>query len=201
MSPLVRLAAAAAFGLSVGACSLGGMLGGKSKAPEALYVLTPEAAQPSDTVRSGPAGEALTVRTPAIDKELRTVRVPVQVSDTEVQYIQDMSWVDTPDRLFQQLLQETIRRTTGRVVLDPSQTSVDPGLVLNGRLWRFGYDAGTGEAVVRYEGILAVPDGGHVETRQFESRVAADGTAAGTSAALNRAANDVARQVAGWVGG
>ena len=40
----------------------------------------------------------------------------------------DLQLVDTPDRLFQSLLAETVRRTTNRVVLDPSQTALDPGL-------------------------------------------------------------------------
>lgn len=201
MIPLVRLAAAATTALALAACSLGGLVGGGSKAPQALYVLTPQAPEPAADSRQSAADQAITVRTPAIEKELRTTRVPVKVSDTQVQYIPDMLWVDTPDRLFQSLLQEIIRRTTNRVVLDPDQTSVDPGLMLSGKLWRFGYDATTGEAVVRYEAMLAAPDGGHVQTRVFESRLPAQGTARSASVALNQAANQVALEVARWVGG
>ena len=58
--------------------------------------------------------------------------MPAQVTPTEVQYVTDLQLVDTPDRLFQNLLEETVRRTTNRVVLDPSQTTLDPGLVVSG---------------------------------------------------------------------
>ncbi len=201
MTPPVRLAAAAALAISLGACSLGGLLGGGAKAPAVLYTLNPEAPERTAAGNRSAAGEAVTVGVPVIDKELRTTRVPVQVSDTEVQYIAGMTWVDTPDRLFKSLLSETVRRTTNRVVLDPDQVALDPGLLLSGKLWKFGYDAATGEAVVRFEGMLSSPDGAHVETRMFESRVPADGTAATTSAALNRAANQVALDVAGWIAG
>lgn len=201
MSPFLRLAAAACLASLAGACTLGGLLGGGARAPDALYVLTPEAPVPVVAERDAPAGEAVTVRVPVIGKELRTTRVPVQVTGTEVEYLKDMVWVDTPDRLFSDLLQETIRRTTTRVVLDPQQTAVDPGLVLSGKLWRFGYDAATGEAVVRFEGLLATRSGTHVETRLFESRVPAAPAAASVSVALNRAANQVALEVASWIGG
>ena len=201
MIPPVRLAAAAALALSLAACSLGSMFGGGAKPPAVLYTLNPEAPERTSAGKQSPAGEAVTVGVPVIGKELRTTRVPVRLSDTEVQYISDMTWVDTPDRLFKSLLSETIRRTTNRVVLDPDQVALDPGLLLSGKLWRFGYDATTGEAVVRFEGMLSSPDGAHVETRMFEARAPADGTAATTSAALNRAANQVALDVAGWIGG
>jgi cholesterol transport system auxiliary component len=201
MTPLLRLAAGAALALSVGACSLGSLLGGGGKAPVVLYTLTPETPERTAAVKRAAAGESVTVEIPVIDKELRTTRVPVQVSDTQVQYVADLTWVDTPDRLFKTLLMETIARSTSRVVLDPDQVALDPGLVLSGKLSRFGFDSTTGEAVVRYEGMLAAPDGAHVETRMFESRVPADGTGAVTAAALNRAANQVAIEVAGWIGG
>ena len=57
----------------------------------------------------------------------------------------NLQWVDTPDQLFQDLLAETVRRTTNRVVLDPRQTALDPGLLVTGELQRFGYDAATGQ--------------------------------------------------------
>lgn len=201
MSRIVRLAAAAAMACLAAGCSLSGILGGGAKAPDALYILTPEAPMPPNAERESPAGEAVTVRVPVIGKELRTTRVPVHVTDTEVEYVQDMVWVDTPDRLFRDLVEETIRRTTNRVVLDPQQTALDPGLVLSGKLWRFGYDAGLGSVVVRFDAMLATQSGTHVETRVFQAQAPADGTAASTSLALNRAANQVALEVASWIGG
>src|SRR5919112_775593 len=136
-----RFLGVAAAALLLPACSLSGLLGGGGKAPATLQTLTPEAADPGPLQRTVNAGQAVTVGTPTIGKELRTTRVPVQISATDVQYVTGLQWVDTPDRLFQALLEETIRRTTSRVVLDTRQATLDPGLVITGQLQRFGYDA------------------------------------------------------------
>lgn len=198
MSMLFRIAAAAAAALSLGACAL---MGGGPKPPPTLLTLTTTAAAPQSIVRSANAGEAVTIETPVIPKELRSVRVPAQVGPTAVAYIQDLQWVDTPDRLFQDLLEETVLRTTSRVVIGPDQAGLDPGLVVSGRLSSFGYEAGQGTVLVRYDGALAAAGGTRVETRRFEARVPADGTAATVGPALNAAANQVALQVAQWIGG
>lgn len=189
-----------ALALVLGACSLSGMLGGGGKPPATLLTLSPEAPATGEFTRAAAPGEAVTISTPVIGKELRTVRVPVQVSPTDVQYVTDAQWVDTPDRLFQDLLSETIRRTTTRVVLDPNQTGLDPGLVVSGELRRFGYDAATGQAVVQFDGALSTAGGTRVETRRFEATAPSDGTGASIGPALNRAANEVAAEVAAWVG-
>lgn len=193
LTPL--LAAAALCG-----CSLSGLMGGGGKPPTTLQTLTPEAADPGNIARTAGAGQAVTIATPLIDNELRTVRVPVQVTPTDIQYVTNLQWVDTPDKLFQNLLEETVRRTTNRVVLDPNQSGLDPGVTLQGELERFGYDARTGQVVVAYNGSLAGPAGA-VQTRRFEATVPADGTGASVGPALNRAANQVAQQVAQWIGG
>jgi cholesterol transport system auxiliary component len=177
------------------------LLGGGGKPPATLVTLTPEAAEPATIVRSAAAGQAVTVMTPTVPKELTAVRVPVQVNYVDVQYVTNVQLVDTPDRLFQRLLAETIRRTTNRVVLDPNQTTLDPGLVVNGILQRFGYDASSGQVVVTYDASLSTGGGSRVETRRFTASAPADGTAATVPAALNRAANQVALDVAKWVGG
>jgi cholesterol transport system auxiliary component len=192
---------AVALAVSLSGCSLGGLLGGGGKAPTTLVTLTPEAAEPATIVRSAAAGQAVTVMTPTVPKELMAVRVPVQVNYVDVQYVTNVQLVDTPDRLFQGLLSETIRRTTNRVVLDPNQASLDPGLVVTGVLHRFGYDAASGQVVVTYDGSLSTGGGNRVETRRFTASAPADGTAATVPAALNRAANQVALDVAKWVGG
>ncbi len=193
---LVPIALAAALA----GCSLGGMLGG-GKAPATLVTLTPEAPEPAQIVRSAAAGQAVTVATPTVGRELSTVRVPVQATLTDVQYVANLQLVDTPARLFQGLLSETVRRTTNRVVLDPNQTTLDPGLTVTGELQRFGYDAATGQVVVQYDGSLSVAGGNRVETRRFTASAPADGTSATVGPALNRAANQVAQQVAQWIGG
>lgn len=198
---LTRLLAPAALALALPACSLSGMLGGGGKPPVTLQTLTPEAADPGAIQRTVNAGQAVTVSTPAVPKELRSVRVPVQLGPTDIQYVTGLQWVDTPDRLFQGLVEETIRRTTGRVVLDPSQATLDPGLVITGQLQRFGYDAATGQVTVVYDATLSTEGGSRVENRRFVASEAADGTGPSVGASLNRAANAVALDVAKWVGG
>jgi len=194
---LICLAAAAALA----GCSLGGLLGGGAKAPTTLQTLTPEAPDPGPISRTASAGQAVTIATPLISTELRTLRVPVQVSPTAVQYVTDLQWVDTPDKLFQDLLQETVRRTTNRVVLDPSQSGLDPGITLHGELDRFGYDAQTGQVIVAYNASLSTAGGSQVQSRRFVATVPSDGTGATVGPALNRAANQVALDVAKWIGG
>lgn len=200
MRLLTRTVAPLALAAALGGCSLGGLLGGGAKTPPTLQTLTSEAPDPGAMTRTAAAGQSLTVAVPTVAKELRTTRVPVQVTPTDVQYVTNLQWVDTPDRLFQRLVAETIRRTTNRVVLDSSATTLDPGLVLSGQLQKFGYDAQTGQVVVEYDGALSTAGGNRVETRRFVARSPSDGSAASLGPALNRAANEVARQVAGWVG-
>ena len=147
------------------------------------------------------AGHAITIETPIVSNELNTVRVPVQLTPSDVQYVTNLQWVDSPDRLFQHLLQETVRRTTNRVVLDPAQTGLDPGMILQGELERFGYDASTGQVMVVYNASLSSAGGTQVQTRRFVATAPADGTGASVGPALNRAANEVAMEVAKWIGG
>ncbi|MCY7338510.1 MAG: ABC-type transport auxiliary lipoprotein family protein [Sphingomonas bacterium] len=190
-----RLLIVAAATLSLTAC-----FGGK-KVPPTLLTLTSSAPAPANMVRSAAPGEALTIDVPVISKELNTTRVPALLGPTAVAYIKDIQWVESPDKLFQDLLQETALRTTKRVVLDPRQSALDPGLTLSGTLSRFGYDTQAGAVVVRYDGALSTLGGNRVETRRFEASVPADGTAATVGPALNAAANQVATDVAKWIGG
>ena len=186
--------------VAVAALSLASCFGGK-KVPPTLLTLSSAAPLPASIARTAAAGEALTIDVPVIAKQLSTTRVPALVGPTAVAYIEDLQWVESPDRLFQNLLQETVVRTTGRVVLDPRQASLDPGVRLTGTLTRFGYDTATGAVVVRYDGALASAGGAQVATRRFEASVPADGTAATVGPALNAAANQVAAEVAAWIGG
>lgn len=197
---LMQLAVPLALAAALGGCSLGGLLGGGGKSPPSLLQLTPEAA-PVQIQRSVAAGQAITVNVPVIGKELRTTRVPVQVSPYDVQYLTDLQWVDTPDRLFKDLLSETIRRRTGRVVLDPRLTGLDPGLIVNGQLNRFGYDRATGSVIVEFDGALSTQGGTEVQTRRFTASAPSADDRVSIGAALNRAANQVALEAAAWVGG
>ena len=197
MKTPLRVTAIAALALALGGCAL---LGG-GKAPAWLLTLTPEAAAPAEMSRTGAAGNTVTINVPVIAKELRTTRVPVQVSPTAVQYVEDISWVDTPDRLFQALLSETVRRTTNRVVLDGKQTALDPGMLVTGQLNRFGFDEAAQAVIVQYDAARSAGGGAQVETRRFEAQVPATGDAASVAPALNRAANQVALEAAAWIGG
>jgi len=196
MRAYLRIGTALALAVAASGCAL---LGG-GKAPPVLFTLSSDA-PPAAPTRSAAVGETVTIETPAIPKELRTVRVPVDIGLSQVQYVANLQWVDTPDRLFQSLVEETVRRTTNRVVLDPNQATLDPGLVVTGQLNRFGYDSQQGAVVVQYDASLATQGGTHVESRRFEASVPADGKAATVSPALNEAANQVAKQVAAWIGG
>jgi cholesterol transport system auxiliary component len=194
------LAKTAMVALFLGLSGCGGLLGG-GKPPANLVSLTPEAAEPASIARTAAAGQAVTIEAPAVPRELANVRVPVQVSPTDIQYVADLTLVDTPARLFQGLLAETVRRTTSRVVLGPGQTTLDPGLTVTGQLQRFGYDPSSGQVVVTYDGVLSTAGGNRVETRRFTASAPANGTAASVGPALNRATNQVALDVAKWIGG
>jgi cholesterol transport system auxiliary component len=185
---------------ALASCSLSSLTGGGGKPPVVLQTLRPEAADPGAMTRSAAAGQAVTIETPVISNELRTIRVPVQISPTDVQYVTNLQWVDTPDKLFQNLVEETVRRTTNRVVLNPNQTGVEPGVVLRGQLERFGYNAQTGQVEVAYDAIMSAT-GAEVQTRRFVANVPADGTGPSVGPALNRAANQIATEVAQWIGG
>lgn len=200
MRLLTRTGTAIALAAALGGCSLSGLLGG-GKPPTTLVTLTPEAPAPAQIARNAPAAQSVTIAVPTVPRELTFVRVPVQLTPTNVQYVANLQLVDTPNRLFQDLLEETVRRTTNRVVLDPGQSTIDPGVTIGGQLQRFGYDASTGAVVVTYDATKSSAGGGGVETRRFSASAPADGTAATVGPALNHAANAVALEVGRWIGG
>jgi cholesterol transport system auxiliary component len=200
MNRKLRVAAPIALALGLTAC-MGGLLGGGAETPPWLLTLTPQAPAPDSFVRTAGPGEAVTIATPVIPKEIRTTRVPVHSGPIAIAYVEDLTWVDTPDRLFQDLLSETVTRMTNRVVLDPNQSALDPGITVTGNLTRFGYDEQEGMVVVRYDAAMARTGGTVVTTRRFEAREAADGTASTVAPAINAAANRVAMEAAQWVAG
>lgn len=199
MSRMLRVSASVALALSLSAC-MGGLLGGGGKTPPWLLTLTPQAPAPENMARTAGPGESVTIDTPVIPREVRTTRVPVHEGPIAIAYVKNLTWVDTPDRLFQDLLTETVTRMTNRVVLDPGQSTLDPGVTISGNLSRFGYYAQEGMVVVRYDAAMAGSGGAAVITRRFEAREPADGTASTVAPAINAAANRVAMEVAQWVG-
>lgn len=183
----------ALLGLSLTAC-----FGGGRDLPASLATLTASAEAPAVIDRVTDPAAAVTVELPIVPQALDSSRVPVHVGPTAIAYVQDVVWVDRPAVLFQQLMAETVTRMTGRIVLDPRQALLDPGMRVTGTLQRFGYDADAREVVVIYDSALS--RNGKVESRRFEARERADGTAATVPQALNRAANRVAGEVAAWIG-
>jgi len=195
MTMRLKLLGAGSLALALSAC-----LGGAA-VPERLLTLSAAETRAAASPRSAGQGEAITVAVPAVPQALRTTRLPVYVSDTGIQYLEDAVWVEQPGALFARLLGETIGARTGRVVLDPSQYSHDPGTRLTGTLVRLGLDPNAMEVVITYDAAIARTGGG-INTNRFEVRVpVTEATPAAVAPALNDAANQLAQQVAAWVGG
>lgn len=191
---LSRSVAALALALSLGACLGGG------RAPAELLTLTAAQAPQPGATRGG-EGEPVTVMTPSVPRAMSTTRIPVYVSATSIQYLQNATYVEQPNELFRQLLSETIAARTGRLVLNPDVYSQVPGLTVSGQLLQFGLDPTRSEAVVTYE-AAAARSASAVRTQRFEARVpVTQAVTAQVAPALNQAANQVAEQVAAWIGG
>ena len=187
--------------LMAAALPLSGCISFGAKPPPSLLTLTSAAALPPSEGRSVTAAEAIVINVPTSPQAIATTRVAVSDGATAIAYIQKAVWVEPPARLFQRLLSETIAAKTGKIALDPRQTSLTPALQLSGQLLRFGVDAGNSDAVIIYDAILTRDAGKSVMTRRFEARSPATIIEANISgAALNRAANQIAGEVATWVG-
>lgn len=182
---------------------LGGCISFGPETPESLLTLTPTATAPAGSAATS-SGGTLVMQEFEAPAALDNTRVPVQVSDTELAYLQDAVWVEKPARQFRRLIAETIRTRTGRLVIDGD----DPGTLaenrLTGTLRTFGYDVQTASVVLVFDAVRPGTDangGNAVQTRRFEARVPGiTADVASVRPALNQAANDVAGQVAAWVG-
>ncbi|MBX7535536.1 ABC-type transport auxiliary lipoprotein family protein [Qipengyuania sp. GH1] len=179
---------------------LGGCISFGGDAPDSLLTLTPAATAPAGSGASSNSGTAIALMEFEAPSALDVTRVPVQVSDTELAYLEDAVWVEKPARLFRRLIAETIRTRSKRVVIDGD----DPGVLANNRLTgtmrQFGYDARTSSVVVVFDAVRP-GEGSDVVTRRFEATVPGVlPETASVGPALNQAANDVAAQIAEWVG-
>ncbi|MFK4002898.1 ABC-type transport auxiliary lipoprotein family protein [Qipengyuania sp. NPDC077563] len=179
---------------------LGGCISFGGDAPDSLLTLTPTATAPAGSGASSNSGTAITLIEFEAPSALDVTRVPVQVSDTELAYLEDAVWVEKPARLFRRLIAETIRTRSNRVVIDGD----DPGVLadnrLTGTMRQFGYDARTSSVVVVFDAVRP-GEGSDVVTRRFEATVPGVlPETASVGPALNQAANDVAAQIAEWVG-
>jgi cholesterol transport system auxiliary component len=189
------LAAGAVLALLSGCVSFG------AKAPPQLLTLTSDAAPVAGSMASASVADAIIVDVPTVERTLDQVRVPVQVSDSAIAYVQDAVWADKPARLFRGVLAETLAAKSGRLVLDQVETGSERGMMVSGQLQRFGYDEATRAVVVRYDAVVRTP-GKPLRKQRFEaSEPVATVDAVSVGAALNRAANAVAVQVAAWAVG
>ena len=192
LAPLAVLGMGAALVLS--GCSIGG------KPPPFLLTRTPVATPEAGTARAASEANRLTILEPTAPAALRTARIPVLADRTSVAYVKDAAWTDYPARLFQQLLSETVRARTTRLVLDADQSLTAPGETLSGELLAFGIDASRGQAVVTYVATRVGRGGVAVTQRRFEAREPVGTVEARTAgAALSNAANRVAVEVADWI--
>ncbi|MCG6119467.1 MAG: ABC-type transport auxiliary lipoprotein family protein [Blastomonas sp.] len=171
------------------------------KAPPQLLTLTSDVAPTAGSMAQASVTEAIIVDVPTVERTLDQVRVPVQVSDSAIAYVQDAVWADKPARLFRGVLAETLAARSGRLVLDQVETGSERGMMLSGQLQRFGYDEAARAVVVRYDAVIRRP-GSPLRKQRFEaSEPVATVDAVSVGAALNRAANTVAGEVAAWVAG
>jgi cholesterol transport system auxiliary component len=193
-SPKIGRATGLFLGLLLSGCvSLGG------KAPPSLLVLSADKAVSSGSVRSGTATESVVVLIPDVPRKIDTNRVPVQVDANQIAYLKDAFWADKPARLMQQLLIETIRAQSKRLVLSEVDAGGKAERTVSGTLMEFGIDASRLEAVVVFDAVKLVR-GKIVETKRFEARKPVNEVAAAPAgAALNQAANQVASEIATWI--
>lgn len=145
---------------------------------------------------------AIAVLTPEVPAKLDVLRVPVNVSATQVAYLENAIWIDKPARLFRRVLGETLRARatkTSQIVLDSDDTPLRAGTFVRGTLMELSYDAPTGDVVVRYHAVRSDAQGRAI-TQRFEARESGVmANAASVGPALNRAVNTVAVEVADWV--
>jgi cholesterol transport system auxiliary component len=182
------------------AFALAGCISLGSKPPAELLRLTPADQAPAGSGEALTPGRTVTVMIPIAPAEIANTRIPVHSGSTELSYVKDAVWADMPNRLFRDLLAETIRVRTGRPVLDVRDYHLAPGLKLTGRIQQFGVDAGTRQATMVYDATLQRDDK-QIETKRFTATAPIGAvTSAGTAPALNTVANQVAQQVADWVG-
>lgn len=191
-----KAALIAASALLAGCVSIGG--GGKP--PAQLLTLTADAHPGAGEARKAVAGEPVVITIPGASQTIMTNRVAVQDGPVTIAYVKDAFWVEPPVRLFHRILVDTVGAKSGRVVLDPRQSNLEPGVSLSGHLRQFGVVADAGRVVIVYDAILSRGKGKPLESRRFEaSEPVAVIEAVPVGSALNRAANRVAAEIAAWI--
>ncbi|WP_448582235.1 ABC-type transport auxiliary lipoprotein family protein [Thermaurantiacus sp.] len=191
--------AAPVLALFAAACGPIVQIGAPAPPPAALLTLSPS--PPATAPAALPKVDetrAVTLLAATAPARLQTVRIPVQISATEVQYLKGAIWSEPPAQLFVRLIGDTLA-SAGIAVLDRRVTGKAAPRVLGGELVAFHVEAGgTAVARVRFDATLASPDG--IRQRRFEGAASIGVVEPGeVSRALNSAANTVAKEVAAWV--
>ena len=180
--------------------ALPGCISFGEKPPKSLLSLSSDAQVPSGQNNSARDANAISITVPATPGALANQRIAV-LSNNAFAYVPKAAWVDTPARLFRNVLAETVEAKTGRFVPDLRNAAITPDTRLGGTLAAFELLGGQGKVLVIYDATLAKSGSDVVQTRRFEATVPVSGEDATTvTAALNRAANSVASDVAAWVG-
>ncbi|MEE4349237.1 MAG: ABC-type transport auxiliary lipoprotein family protein [Pacificimonas sp.] len=192
------LTLAAGIGLALTACGPIVQIGGNSEALPSLLNLDPARAPSGNT-----SGQPLLIALPEIPGKLRTLRVPVTTSGTEVQYLGAANWIEQPHILFQRLLMDVIAADTGRPVIDEGLVTVVPEYRLSGSLREFGLDVSGSDGaavVIRYDAVLSTPVDGFAASRSFTARQPVFSQSGPAVAdALSAAANLMAEEIASWI--
>lgn len=193
LSPLLAAALLAGCGPIV-------QVGGNAPPPNALLTLT--ATAPASTPVGHSAIDmttAISVLTPATPGALQTVRIPVMVTDTSIQYVTGAQWSEQPARLFRRLVSDNLSNA-GIPVVHPRASGTMGKRIITGTLQDFGVDTREGAPVarVRYDVTLSTPQG--LRQRHFE-RTAPMARVDGQNAAvaLNSASNAIAADIVQWL--
>lgn len=189
------LMAAFAASLSLAGCvSLGG------EAPEKLITLTADVAGSTGAVTEGSVANGIAVQTPSAPQRLNVNRVPVRVNASSLAYLADAFWVEKPNKLFQRLLEETIRAKGSRLVISGGEAQYAATTQLSGELSAMDYDSAAFSVTVRFDAMLEMADG-RILTKRFENvQTGILPEVNFVAPAINDAANAVAAEVAAWVG-
>lgn len=176
-----------------------------AKGPPAQSLLLIEAdAQPDSSKAAALGGTTLAVEPPQLPAMLQTLRLAVRTSDNEVQYLKAASWAETPSRLVQRLLSDTLT-ARGMAVIDRSQAGARADASLSGMLREFTLDVRNPAAPmvsVRFDAQLT--RAGVARPLAIRSFVATEPAPSDSpvdvAAALSRATNRMAGDLAIWTG-
>ena len=198
VAPLAALMVLAACGPLV-------QIGGNAPAPASLLALRASAVPAASGVTTTDPRATVLVLVPAVPGTLQTLRLPVIVTDTSVEYLTGATWAEQPNREFQRVLADTIA-AKGVPVLDPRQTLGSGGRTLSGTLLDFSLDVRDPVNVVvrvRFDAALTgvgAKDKAPFAIRRFDASVPVKSqNPTDVAIALNAAANTVAGDVAAWI--